>query len=795
MSSEKKSYDWRAGYGAIQHSTQTIARVETMLDHLVGLDQLRNREQGRALLHAADRIASQAMWLVVHMTYAQRVHLDGRALAADDFKQYPVGHTDGLLNIVIAYVGYLLANALTGDTRAWVMEQSHCVAALDAVNVLVRNTSAAFAARYTQSDAGWSRLCADFYALPVASDGGSQSLRGSHAGAHTEGGYLGCAGLQYVHMPLPGQKLVALLSEDGFEAQRGTDWAPRWWRSEDCGSVAPLMFTHQRDGTAWFEQHLQLNNFEPIVIDGKDPAAFAWAIFTQERYLEHSARRVAEGKSHYPVPLPYTLAETVQGFGFANAGSNRTHDLPLPANPHDDAGARALFNSAAHALWVEPEILEAAVSVLNNHVDSGRVRERDHALAQIYVDTPKIPALAWSSVDAEFFSNVDDSLCNSADAKGRSPLAAIDTMFAALVRANPQLRVRVGNPDAIRANAEAFQNSCFNTSFDLLKHRVTAPEEGAAEAIDGAVITALNEEAVACAAFGNKQGLNLIVSYEASALKMLGSLRQEIIFSRHCKENARAPGWLSMPLLAISSTWENGKNEQSHQAPTLAEALLGEMSDVSRVLFPVDWNSAIAALIDVYTTHGVIATIVVPKQELPSLLDATQARALVKNGIALINGSAQASVQLLAIGAYQLQQAQFAAARLQSRAQNVSVWAVLEPGRFRHPRDSWESYYCGSADTLLPPASYRVLFCHTRPEIMLGTLRNWDLGATRTRALGYINRGGALDTFGMFYANRCTWAHGIEALAEMREESLQHYFDAREIAALHGAGDPLALRV
>src|SRR5690606_36947329 len=108
------------------------------------------------------------------------------------------------------------------------------------------------------------------------------------------------------------------------------------------------------------------------------------------------------------------------------------------------------------------------------------------------------------------------------------------------------------------------------------------------EAVDGAVITALNEEAVACAALANKQGLNAIVSYEAFAVKMLGSLRQEIIFSRHRQEAGHPAGWLSVPVLLSSHCWENGKNEQSHQDPTLAEALLGEMSDVAPVLFPVD---------------------------------------------------------------------------------------------------------------------------------------------------------------------------------------------------------------
>src|SRR5690606_39627960 len=81
------------------------------------------------------------MWLVVHMTYAQRVRLDGAPLEADAFKPSPQGHTGGSLNMVPAYVGYLAANVLTGQTRGWVMGQGHCVAAIEAVNVLIGNRS------------------------------------------------------------------------------------------------------------------------------------------------------------------------------------------------------------------------------------------------------------------------------------------------------------------------------------------------------------------------------------------------------------------------------------------------------------------------------------------------------------------------------------------------------------------------------------------------------------------------------------------------------------------------------
>lgn len=110
------------------------------------------------------------------------------------------------------------------------------------------------------------------------------------------------------------------------------------------------------------------------------------------------------------------------------------------------------------------------------------------------------------------------------------------------------------------------------------------------------MITALNEEAVAAAALGNKAGLNPDLSYEAFAVKMLGLLRQEIISRAGKRSLGQTPGWLPVPLIVTSHTWENSKNEQSHQDPTIAEALLGEMSDTARVLFPVDGNTAVAAL-------------------------------------------------------------------------------------------------------------------------------------------------------------------------------------------------------
>ena len=106
-------HNWSQGFGVIQHDFLTRERIDTLLDVLAA-DGTCSREQALTLLQAADRLCNAAMRQVAHMTYARQVYLDGRPLAQSDFKPQPEGHTGGALNMVPAYVGYLLANALTG---------------------------------------------------------------------------------------------------------------------------------------------------------------------------------------------------------------------------------------------------------------------------------------------------------------------------------------------------------------------------------------------------------------------------------------------------------------------------------------------------------------------------------------------------------------------------------------------------------------------------------------------------------------------------------------------------------
>lgn len=773
---------WQLGYGPIKHADETVQRIDALLASRAGDARLTDSNTAWALLAAADRISCVAMNVVAHMTYARRFDPSGTALGADDFKPAPEGHTGGALNMVPAFVGYLLANALTATTRGWIMGQGHSVAAIEAINALTGDVSPAQRGRYDRSEAGLSQLCADFYSYAIDAQGRPGVPLGSHAGAHTagavsEGGYLGFAELQYIHMPLPGESLVAFLSDGAFEEQRGSDWAPRWWRARDSGLAVPVMILNgrrieqrteilQQGGAPWLADDLRHNGFDPVIVDGRDPAAIAWAIITAEKRLRRLAR---SRKKSYPLALPYVIAETEKGFGFPGAGTNAAHNLPLSANPFSDTSARTLFNRSSARLFVPVVERDAALDLFAVHDAQRRPRESRHPMALRQPKPPMLPEPQWLT-----------------PGHAASAMSALDDWFVELVGANPGLRVRVGNPDEMASNR-------MGRSLELLKHRVNEPEPGVPEDVHGAVITALNEEAVAAAALGNKGGLNLIVSYEAFAMKMLGLMRQEIIFARHQSEIGQAPGWLSVPLIVTSHTWENSKNEQSHQDPSIGEALLGEMSDTARVLFPVDANTAVAALRDVYAGRGQLACLIVSKRSVQTRFTPEAARNLVRNGAAHVIGDlATAELQLVAIGSYQLEEALKAHEHLGSVGKRSCVTVILEPGRLRVARDAMEAAFVDSdatVEALFPPGIPRVILTHTRPEPMLGLLRRIDDGRALTRALGYISRGGTFDVPGMLFANRCTWAHAIDAAAALVAGWDRNFLlGPKQIAAIDGRG-------
>jgi phosphoketolase len=370
---------------------------------------------------------------------------------------------------------------------------------------------------------------------------------------------------------------------------------------------------------------------------------------------------------------------------------------------------------------------------------------------------------------------------------------AVDAMFLATVEANPHLRPRVGNPDEMRSNR-------LTRTLDALKFRVTAPEQGIPEDIHGAVITALNEEAVAAAALANKGGINLIATYEAFGTKMQGVVRQEIIFANHCNEwGLGQQGWLSLPLLLTSGVWENAKNELSHQDPSMAEAMLGELSDVSRVIFVADYNTAAVVMRGVYQTQRQIWTIVLAKYEaIPDLFTPEEATQLLEQGAMRLDWAghniAEQRLVLTAIGGYQLEEVLKASSRLAERDIAHSVVYMLEPGRFRAPRSKGEEAHA-VPDNLkhdLYPDSVRsrIFLVHTRPETILGVLHPLTAGSGHTGALGFIGQGGTLTTSGMLFINRSTWAHTIDKAAQLLGLPREKLLSSEEVAALDGRANP-----
>jgi phosphoketolase len=157
-------------------------------------------------------------------------------------------------------------------------------------------------------------------------------------------------------------------------------------------------------------------------------------------------------------------------------------------------------------------------------------------------------------------------------------------------------------------------------------------------------------------------------------------------------------------------------------------------------------------------------------------------------------GAPEERVLLVAVGAYQLEEALFASDRLGERRVPHAVVYLLEPGRFRSPRDAAEAQHTiaprACADLFPPAAQVRVFLSHTRPEPLAGLLRPLDTGPDRTRFLGYVSRGGTLDTFGLLFANRCTWAHALAEVAAASERPLEELLSPEEAAAVRGAADP-----
>ena len=133
------------------------------------------------------------------------------------------------------------------------------------------------------------------------------------------------------------------------------------------------------------------------------------------------------------------------------------------------------------------------------------------------------------------------------------------------------------------------------------------------------------------------------------------------------------------------------QNQQSHQDTTFCEALLGEMNDMVRVLFPADHNSALALLPSIYQARGELACMVMPKRDRPCYFNRQQAEQLARDGAIVVEEvPGSEALLLIANGSYQLGEMLRAAKRLKEADCAYRLVYLQEPGRFRGPRDHWE---------------------------------------------------------------------------------------------------------
>jgi hypothetical protein len=245
---------WARGYELVRHHFDTQERVFRMAEQLAARHISGNGFPVFEVLAAADQLASSAMALILQETCTQANPSTGGS-GVTSAKGVPI-HATSALNMVPAYVGYLSINALTGRTRPWVMEGE---AAVDAVD----------------------------------------RLRAAVADAHLPSGdFLGVADPASQGSPASRPPLVAFLSDGAFAARKLSALTERWRRGGGK-AVTPILLndgswirrfvSSQSARIEQFVTSLRHDGFDPIVVDGRDPAAITWAIFEIECRLAAAA--------------------------------------------------------------------------------------------------------------------------------------------------------------------------------------------------------------------------------------------------------------------------------------------------------------------------------------------------------------------------------------------------------------------------------------------------------------------------------------------------------------------------
>jgi phosphoketolase len=182
---------------------------------------------------------------------------------------------------------------------------------------------------------------------------------------------------------------------------------------------------------------------------------------------------------------------------------------------------------------------------------------------------------------------------------------------------------------------------------------------------------------------------------------------------------------------------------------------------------------------------------------MPIYFTKKESESLIKDGGIRLKdaqyNASEADIILVAIGSYQLREVIRASNRLKDRKiAHIAIY-IIEPGRFRRPRNKGEEKHVAEENLvqyLFPKKSKTVVFMtHNRPELILG-LMHPILNGKNYSGLGFIGEGGTLNVDGMLFVNKCSWAHALREIARISDVSENKLLSDKELKVIKGKLSP-----
>lgn len=671
--------DWAAGRGLVRHSDSTQLKVLELSELLTSAGYLAHPSLCFKLLIQLDILCNQVVRQVLQLTQLQHLGTQENT-QMDPLRQQPAGNTRRALATIPVLCARLALNRLTRRQRDWFTDINDAGAALEVLQLMLESAPADRRAAYGSSceQIDWSALVQDFGRESEIQSSPGPWISPELTGVRSPVG--SPTEWQAVHQVLPGERLLVLLdSHESATLQESL----RWWHPEDCGLLVPVLLDMCSNDTR------MTGAGGETLVDGSDPAACVCAILSAELALGKLAAEYVEDELENRASVPLVKVRGADWW-------------PLT----DDLSASQRLSHIKRLLLAtaQPDTLWQGAAMAMRHA------ARNGRASMVTVNRP----------DPHWVH--EPGLV----------MAALDQYFCDITEVNPHLRVRLA---AISGQAV----KQFPAAYDLLGERCQWPLQQTGYQMAGAVVEPESGLEMVSVALGNQMGLNLVLLDNRTLPSALDPLLLSSRFARAQAMIDEPAPWLGIPLLT-SCDWLTTAEPSESGLLEFTETLLAQPADQVRVMLIPDANTAMACLKACYGEFGMVVQLVLPEVG-PLCLDARQAEQLVAHGALCLAGNCAADVQLVACGAQALRVAQTVSLRLRAHDVSHSLVYVLEPGRFRQPRDSQEQEHQADAslvDTLFPHhVRQRLVLTDLCPEVLIRQCQSLDQGPQRTAVLGY----------------------------------------------------------